>query len=229
MQILTGPTRAHQAHCAPVSLQHDHGAQKPAPHHGKSLIPMEAVHVSHDIAMIGMNLPGIGGHGHHGHHAHHMPADSFCGTPPKPGTFDAFSKGGAVNQGLTVLSAAAAAGATYHGVRMLQHGHYAHGANHLLMGAGAGVMAAAMATGSHGLHQASSVLMGAHGAMEVGLGVQSFLKADTTLDKALALSTAVHGACLAAAQLTNNAVFTIPLYLGMGAATATQIALTSSK
>lgn len=70
--------------------------------------------------------------------------------------------------------------------------------------------------------------MGAHGVMEVGLGVQSFLKADTTKGKAMALTTAIHGACLAGAQLTNNALFTIPLYLGMGAATATQVALAHS-
>jgi hypothetical protein len=245
MQILTGSAQLQQARYAPASPHshdhghhdHDHGSEKPNPHHGKSLIPMEAVHIAHDVAMIGMNLPGQHhggghsghvGHGGHGMHGHPLPGDSYCGTPPKTGTFDAFTKGGAVNQGLTILSAAAAAGATYHGVRMLQHGHYAHGANHLLMGAGSGVMAVAMATGNHTLHQASSVLMGAHGAMEVGLGVQSFLKAQTTKDKALALTTAAHGACLAAAQLTNNALFTIPLYLGMGAATVTQIALTSS-
>ncbi len=66
-----------------------------------------------------------------------------------------------------------------------------------------------MATGSHRLHSASSVLMGTHGAAEVVLGVQGF----------------VPGACLAAAQLTNNASITIPLYLGLGAGTLAQVAL----
>ncbi len=220
---------------------HDHGNHKPAPNHGKTLIPMEAVHVAHDVAMIGMSLPGVGhgghggahsghtGHAHAGHHGHHMTTGSdICGTPAKAGTFDAFTKGGAVNQGLTLISAAAAAGATYHGVRMLGHGHYAHGANHLLMGAGSGTMALAMATGNHTLHKASSLLMGAHGAMEVGLGIQSFLKAETPRAKAFAATTAVHGACLAAAQFTNNAAISIPLYLGMGAATAVQVALAHS-
>lgn len=256
-------TSAAPASChLPVAKSgHDHGhhpSPNPDPHHGKSLIPMDAVHIAHDVAMIGMSLPGIGGHGGHGSHgAHNLPTD-ICGSGPAstpqghshaghshaghshaghshgahgqsgPGTFDAFTKGGAVNGGLTLLSAAAAAGATYHGVRMLNHGHYAHGANHLLMGAGSGVMALAMATGNHTLHQASSVLMGAHGAMEVGLGVQAFMKAETPKGKALAATTAIHGACLAGAQMTNNALFTIPLYLGMGAATAVQTALAAS-
>lgn len=222
MQILSGPSCHTQARQAPLPQHnHDHG-KNPNPHHGGGLIPMEAVHIAHDVAMIGMSLPGA----HHGHSFD--PMESFCGTPPEKGMFDAFTGGTRVHQGLTVMSAAAAAGATYHGVEMLRHGHYAHGANHLVMGAGSATMALAMATGSHGLHQASSVLMGAHGVMEVGLGVQSFLKADTTKGKAMALTTAIHGACLAGAQLTNNALFTIPLYLGMGAATATQVALAHS-
>ncbi len=229
MQIQNGPSCHIQARQAPSSEHsHDHG-KTPTPHHGGGLIPMEAVHIAHDVAMIGMSLPGAH-HGHGGHHGHagFDPMESFCGTPPEKGMFDSFTGGTRVHQGLTIMSAAAAAGATYHGVEMLRHGHYAHGANHLVMGAGSATMALAMATGSHGLHQASSVLMGAHGVMEVGLGVQSFLKADTTKGKAMALTTAIHGACLAGAQLTNNALFTIPLYLGMGAATATQVALAHS-
>lgn len=205
--------------CTPKA--HEHG-----PHHGKSLIPMDAVHVAHDVAMIGMSMPG-----HHHHHHHHFdPMSSICGSSaPEPGTFDGFTNGTTTHKGLTLLSAAAA-GATYHGVRMLGHGHYAHGANHLLMGAGSAAMAAGMATNSRTFNTASSVLMGAHGAMEVGLGVQSLMKAETTKDKAMALTTAVHGACLAAAQLTNNASLSIPLYLylGMGAATAVKIALAQS-
>ena len=105
---------------------------------------------------------------------------------------------------------------------MLGHGHYTHGANHLLMGAGSATMALAMATGNHGLHQASSVLMGAHGLMEVGLGVQSFLKAESGQQKALAATTALHGACLAGAQVAGSAL-ALPLYLGMGAATVAQL------
>lgn len=200
------------------------------PHHGKSLIPMESVHITHDVAMIGMSLPGVGhggGHsgGHGGHGGHHgVHGSHICGS----GHTQNFSAAGAVNAGLTLLSSYAAAGATYHGVRMLGHGHYAHGANHLLMGAGSGAMALAMVTDNQTLHQASSVLMGAHGAMEVGLGLQSLLKAQTTKAKAMAITTAVHGACLAAAQFTNNAAVSIPLYLGMGAATAVQSALVHS-
>lgn len=229
MQILSGPSSQLQARqaLAPKHDHGDHGDHGKHPHHGGGLIPMEAVHIAHDVAMIGMNLPGHHGHGGHGAMGFD-PMESFCGTPPEKGTFDAFTGANRMHQGLTVLSAAAAVGATYHGVEMVRHGHYAHGANHLVMGAGTATMALAMATGSHGLHTASSVLMGAHGAMEVGLGVQSFLKAETTKDKAMALTTAIHGACLAGAQLTNNALFTIPLYLGMGAATATQVALNHS-
>lgn len=206
-----------------------HGEHDHAPAHGSSLIPMEAVHIAHDVAMIGMSLPLGGGHGgHHGHGMHGAMMGDICGTPPKPGTFDAFTNGGIGHQGMTLLSAAAAAGATYHGVQHLQHGHYAHGVNHILMGAGSGAMAAAMATGSGALHTASSVLMGAHGAMEVGLGVQAFVNAKDAKGKAMAATTAIHGACLAGAQMTSNALFTIPLYLGMGAATAVQVALKHS-
>ena len=217
-----------------VSQEHKHTPGHQDPKLSKGLSAMEVTHVAHDVAMIGMNLPGMGHH-HHAHGSHSMafdPMSSWCGTSPPPeakaGMFDPLTQGSPSHQGLTALSAVAAVGAGYHGIKMLQHGHYAHGANHLLMGAGSGVMAIAMATGSSSLHTASSVLMGAHGAAEVGLGVQSFTKAESTKDKALALSTVVHGACLAAAQLTNNALITVPLYLGMGAATATQVALSHS-
>lgn len=238
MQILTGA-------CHPRALKpaHDHGGHhpKPDPHHGKSLVPMSAVHVAHDVAMIGMSIPGLGnGHGGHSGHTGQLPPAVICGSAPQPAPVDhshhhghhghdtpqvdQVNVGGALNGGLAVLSAAAAAGATYHGVRMLGHGHYAHGANHLLMGAGSATMALAMATNSHGLHQASSVLMGAHGLMEVGLGVQSFLKAESGKEKALAATTAVHGACLAGAQVAGSAL-AFPLYLGMGAATVAQLIL----
>lgn len=209
--------------------------------HGKGLFPMESVHITHDVAMIGMSLPGMSHGGGHGHSRDFIGGEICRGDAGNTGHSghtghtghtqshsEHFSAAGAVNAGLTLLSAYAAAGATYHGVKMLDHGHYAHGANHLLMGAGSGTMALAMATGNHSLHQASSVLMGAHGAVEVGLGVQSFLKAQTTKGKAMALTTAVHGACLAAAQFTSNAAISIPLYLGMGAATAVQSALAHS-
>lgn len=236
------PSALHRP-ATPAAAPKAHGDHAPA--HGSSLIPMEAVHIAHDVAMIGMSLPLGGSHGGHhghgmhgaGHGAHGMHGGyaghgammgDICGTPPKPGTFDAFTNGGIGHQGLTLLSAAAAAGATYHGVQHLQHGHIAHGVNHILMGAGSGAMAAAMATGSGALHTASSVLMGAHGAMEVGLGVQAFVNAKDAKGKAMAATTAIHGACLAGAQMTSNALFTIPLYLGMGAATVVQVALKHS-
>ncbi len=216
----------------PAAAPKAHGEHDHAPAHGSPLIPMEAVHIAHDVAMIGMSLPLGGGHGAHGMHGGHAGHDAMmgdiCGTPPKPGTFDAFTNGSIGHQGMTLLSAAAAAGATYHGVQHLQHGHIAHGVNHILMGAGSGAMAAAMATGSGALHTASSVLMGAHGAMEVGLGVQAFVNAKDAKGKAMAATTAIHGACLAGAQMTSNALFTIPLYRGMGAATAVQVALKHS-
>lgn len=202
---------------------HDHAH---SPKHGKALIPMDAVHVAHDVAMIGMNMPG-----HHHHHGMDMMGE-ICGPngiqTVEPGLFDGFTNGTTMHQGLPLLSAATAAGATYHGVRMLGHGHYSHAANHLLMGAGSATMALGMATNSAGLNRASSVLMGAHGAMEVGLGIQSLLTAESNKDKALALTSTVHGACLAAAQFTGSAGIAIPLYLGMGAATAVKIALQQS-
>lgn len=195
-------------------------------HHGKALVPMDVVHVAHDVAMIGMNMPG-----HHHHHDMDM-MGAICGPngvqTPEAAPFDGFTKGTTMHQGLTVLSAAAAAGATYHGVRMLGHGHYSHAANHLLMGAGSATMALGMATNSSTLNRASSVLMGAHGAVEAGLGINALLQAESNKDKALALTSTVHGACLAAAQFTGNANIAIPLYLGMGAATAVKIALQQS-
>ena len=60
--------------------------------------------------------------------------------------------------------------------------------------------------------------------VEVGLGVQSFLKAESGKEKALAATTAVHGACLAGAQVAGSAL-AFPLYLGMGAATVAQLIL----
>lgn len=105
MQILSGPSCHTQARQAPLPQHnHDHG-KNPNPHHGGGLIPMEAVHIAHDVAMIGMSLPGA----HHGHSFD--PMESFCGTPPEKGMFDAFTGGTRVHQGLTVMSAAAAAGA----------------------------------------------------------------------------------------------------------------------
>ena len=222
---ITSTVRAPQT-ARPESTGHCHAEPK----HGKSLILMDAIHVAHDVAMIGMTLPGAHHGGHHGHHGFN-PMDSICSSsaPNEPGMFDAFTDSSKAHQGLTLLSAAAAAGATYHGVRMLSHGHYAHGVNHLLMGAGSATMALGMATNSQGMNQASSVLMGAHGAMEAGLGIQSFLKAETTKDKAMALTTTLHGACLAAAQFTGNAAISVPLYLGMGVATTVKIALSHAK
>ena len=187
---------------------------------------MDGVHIAHDVAMIGMNLPGAH------HHAGMDMTGVICGPngiqSPETGMFDGFTTGTKAHQGLTLLSAAAAAGATYHGVRMLGHGHYSHAASHLLMGAGSASMAVAMATSSATLNRASSVLMGAHGAVEAGLGIQSFMKVESTKDKAIALSSTLHGACLAAAQLTGSASLALPLYLGMGAATVAKIALEQS-
>ncbi len=203
----------------------------PSPKHsGGFKIPMKALHIGHDVAMIGMNLPGSGhshgahsahgahtGHHHHGTHgAHHQ---------PEPGLFDGFTKGSAVHKGLTITSAVVAAGAAQHGIAMLGHGHYAHGASNLLMAAGSGTMAAAMATGSATLHKVSGGLMVAHGLGEAGLGVQSYLKADSTRKKAIAATNVLHGACLAASQLIPNQAVSLSLLVAMGAATAANAAL----
>lgn len=210
------------------------GPDGPTPrHNGGFKIPMKALHIGHDVAMIGMNLPGSGhsghtnhaSHGAHHHHHHHHHGMHGAQHQPQPGLLDGFTQGSAVHKGLTITSAIVAAGAAQHGVAMLGHGHYAHGASHLLMAAGSGTMAAAMATGSATLHKVSSGLMVAHGLGEAGLGVQSFLKAGDTRKKAIAATNILHGACLAASQLVPNQAVSLSLLVAMGAATAANAAL----
>jgi hypothetical protein len=100
------------------------------------------------------------------------------------------------------------------------------GANHLLMSASCGVMAGAMLAPSSGLAPFSSPLMGAHGIGEAALGVYQVSKGvredcqGHTMAGALKIA---HGGCLAAAQFFPGAA--LPLYLGMAAATASQLAL----
>lgn len=103
------------------------------------------------------------------------------------------------------------------------------GANHLLMGASSGVMAASMWAPSAGLGGLSTGLMAAHGLGEVALGAYQFargVKDDCDHDKLGGLLKTVHGGCLAAAQAFPGVA--LPLYLGMGAATMAQLSLQQS-
>ncbi len=209
-------------------------------HHGWGGV---ALHVGHDVAMLGMALPGGHQHhgaaappadictsapppdphaGHHGHHGHTMPADPHAGhgghTPPA-------GPGSPLNvTNLTAgLSAIVALGSAYHGVQMLADGQRLEGANHLLMSAGCGVMAAQMLTNNPALGPLSTGLMAAHGLAEVGLGLHQVATAECAEHRRHGFTKAAHGGCLAAAQLFPAAA--LPLYLGMAAATAVDVAL----
>lgn len=128
-----------------------------------------------------------------------------------------------VNNLTAGLSAVVALGSAFHGVQMLASGDTLEGANHLLMSAGCGVMAAQMVTNNALLGPLSTGLMAAHGLAEVGLGLHQVATADCAEHRRHGLTKAAHGGCLAAAQLFPAAA--LPLYLGMAAATAVDIAL----
>ena len=194
------------------------------------------LHVGHDVAMVGMSLPSPAGpevicggtdpnphsaHQVHDHHEHHAP-DAHAGHQHGTGS-------NWVGTGTAVLSGAVAIGAAVHGVQMLSSKDrftQMEGANHLLMSASCGVMAGAMLAPSSGLAPFSSPLMAAHGIGEAALGVYQVSKGvqddcqGHTMAGALKIA---HGGCLAAAQFFPGAA--LPLYLGMAAATASQLAL----
>ena len=200
-----------------------------------------ALHVGHDVAMIGMSLPS----GHHHQAAPFVPSPmDICGG--KPPQMDVpmhdhsahdhsamgghqHGGGGLLNQTTAGLSAIVAVGAGIHGLQMVTSKDTLtrlEGANHLLMSASCGVMSAQMYGGNAALGPWSTGLMAAHGLGEVALGVHQLVqgvKTGCAHHKMMGLTKAVHGGCLAAAQAFPGAA--LPLYLAMGAATTVQIAM----
>lgn len=220
--------RSHADVARRLTLQSPNPDPVPPPqhHHGSG---GALLHAGHDAAMIGMSLPA-GSHDHgampicHGgaaaapdphahHHQHSMPAE--------PSGTNWLSTGSAV------LSGAVAVGAAVHGMQMLgsKDGFTRlEGANHLLMSASCGVMAAAMLAPQSGLPPFSAPLMAAHGLGEVALGayqVSKGVREDCREHKLAGAIKIAHGGCLAAAQFFPAVA--LPLYLAMSAATATQI------
>ncbi len=122
--------------------------------------------------------------------------------------------------GAVALNGLVAAGAIWHGIELLgSEGGVkkAEGISHLLMGAGCGLTAAHLSTGSvHTGHLAGNFLL-AHGAAEVGLGIYR----STQGEKTLGLLQAAHGACLIGAEMIPGAA--LPFCLAMATLTGLQI------
>lgn len=214
-------------------------------HHGLS---GTLLHVGHDAAMLAMTpVSGQHHHGqhgleesdicrgsatsdahaHHGHHDHHAaPAHDPHGHHHGSGSG---TGGNWLHTGSAVVSGLVAVGAAVHGAQMMTSKDrftQLEGANHLLMSASCGVMATSMLAPQLGLGSLSAPFMAAHGLGEVALGAYQLLKGtreDCQHHQLAGVLKVAHGGCLAAAQLFPGAAF--PLYLGMTAATASQIAL----
>lgn len=209
------------------------------------------LHVGHDAAMLAMTPP-TGGHHHggmeigdpsmgpicHGGGSASAPADPHAGhhnhgsaAPADPHAGHHMSSAGTdwLATGSGVVSGLVAVGAAVHGVHMITSKDrftQLEGANHLLMSVSCGVMAGAMLAPQSGLGAYTSPLMAAHGLGEVALGTYQLVKGsreDCQHHKLAGALKVAHGGCLAAAQFFPGAAF--PLYLGMAAATATQISL----
>ena len=152
------------------------------------------------------------GHGSHGH-----PGPSL-----EPGT-------NWLHLGSAAVSGLVAVGAAVHGVQMMTSKDrlsQLEGANHLLMSASSGVMAAGMLLPQTGLGIYSAPLMAAHGLGGVALGAYQIvrgIKENCSHDRWGGLMKLAHGGCLSAAQFFPGAA--LPLYLGMAAATVGQVAL----
>ena len=196
----------------PASGQHDHGQHSLPPGVNESDIcrgsasPTPAVphdHSHHD-------------HAHHQHNDHHHHAGAQSGS-------NWLATGSAVVSGLVAV------GAAVHGAQMITSKDrftQLEGANHLLMSASCGVMAAGMLAPQLGVGSASTPLMAAHGLGELALGAYQLIKGtreDCQHHQLAGILKLAHGGCLAAAQFFPGAAF--PLYLGMTAATASQVAL----
>ncbi|MBS2033820.1 hypothetical protein JST97_02480 [bacterium] len=224
----------------PPGEHHQHGVSGTLPHAG------------HDLAMVAMTLPTHHSHQDmdmgpicHGggaapadpHAGHTMPMDhshmdhshmdhSQMGHQHSTGGGSSLSW---LGTGSAVLSGVVAVGSAVHAAQMLSSKDrltQLEGANHLLMSASCGVMAGAMLAPSTGLGAFTSPLMTAHGLGEVALGAYQLVRGtagECQHDQVAGVLKLAHGGCLAAAQFFPGAA--LPLYLGMAAVTASQVAL----
>ena len=239
----------------PPGEHHNHGLSGTLLHvgHDAAMLAMTPPAGGHHHGGMEMGDPSMGPicHGggsapapadpHAGHHQHGIPApiDPHAGqhnhgsaTPADPHAGHHMSSGAGTDwlaTGSGVVSGLVAVGAAVHGVQMITSKDrftQLEGANHLLMSASCGVMAGAMLAPQSGLGAYTTPLMAAHGLGEVALGAYQLVKGsqeDCQHDKLAGALKIAHGGCLAAAQFFPGAAF--PLYLGMAAATATQISL----
>lgn len=129
----------------------------------------------------------------------------------------------ALRGGAAVLSGAVALASTWHGVALLRSKETftrLEGANHLVLAAGSGLVAAHLGTAQHGVSQAGAALMLVHGVGEVGLGAYRALREEGS-DRTAGLLQMAHGACLVGAELFHGAA--LPLCLIMAGITGTQM------
>lgn len=216
---------------------------EPPQSHAHHSMDGSLLHVGHDAAMLMMTAPPAdptlpdmpicgGDHAqppatmdHHGMSMHHaMPMNHSM--PMGHDMHHGSGGGSLVMHASAGISAAVAVGSALHGWQMLQAPDTRsklQGANHLVMSASTACMAASMWMPAAGLGPVTSLLMGAHGAGEMGLGASRALQgwqSDCRHDQVQGLLQVAHGGCLAAAQLFPGAA--LPLYVGMAAATAAQ-------
>jgi hypothetical protein len=127
--------------------------------------------------------------------------------------------------GAALLNGAVAAGAVWHGVELLRSNgpvKKMEGLNHLVLGAGCGLISAHLSGGPEALGHVGGGLMVAHGAAEVGLGAYRAVRGHGT-ERKLGLLQAAHGGCLIGAELFHGAA--LPLCLAMAGLTGVQIYL----
>ena len=125
--------------------------------------------------------------------------------------------------GVAGLNGVVAASALWHGVEMLRSKdglHKIEGVNHLLMGAGCGLISGHLLGGDHHLGEVGSKLMVAHGVGEIGIGAYRAIKRNGP-ERVSGLLQAAHGACLVGAELVHGAA--VPLCLAMAGITGAQI------
>jgi hypothetical protein len=125
--------------------------------------------------------------------------------------------------GVGILNGAVAASALWHGIDLLRSDrplHKVEGVNHLLMGAGCGLVSAHLLGGNHHLGQIGSHFLSAHGAGEVGIGLFRAAKGEGR-ERTYGLLQAAHGACLMGAEMVPGAA--LPLCLAMAGLTGVQI------
>lgn len=132
-----------------------------------------------------------------------------------------------LQSGVGVLNGAVAVGAVWHGLGMLRSKdplRKVDGVNHLLMGAGCGLVSAHLLGGSHELAGLGSKFLIAHGVGEVAVGSYRAATGKSVLP---GLLQATHGACLVGAEMVPGAA--LPLCVAMAGVTAAQIWLHNRK